>query len=83
MLVPDTDEQGAGTLAQGLRDAVHARFEDGPVPLTVSIGLAESPAEDPLDATELFRRADVALYRAKEAGRDRVVAFEERSRAAA
>jgi len=39
--------------------------------VTVSIGAVVSQGGDP-DAHEFIRRADVALYRAKEAGRDRV-----------
>ncbi|MGD0762961.1 MAG: PleD family two-component system response regulator [Roseiarcus sp.] len=42
------------------------------IPVTVSIGLAERDAEG--DAGSLYRRADRALYRAKEEGRNRVSA---------
>lgn len=38
--------------------------------LTVSIGLAEAHGDDDLDA--LVRRADRAMYRAKDSGGDRV-----------
>ena len=40
---------------------------------TVSLGVAEARAEDG-SIVELLKRADRALYRAKEQGRDRVVA---------
>ena len=40
--------------------------------VTASIGLA-SLAPDDADAASLLRRADEAMYRAKRAGRDRVV----------
>lgn len=40
--------------------------------LTISAGVAEYQPGEPLD--ELFRRADAALYEAKRAGRNRVVA---------
>jgi PleD family two-component response regulator len=41
------------------------------VPVTVSVGVA-TWAQEP--AEELLRRADGALYRAKQGGRDRVMA---------
>jgi diguanylate cyclase (GGDEF)-like protein/PAS domain S-box-containing protein len=43
-------------------------------PLTLSVGLVEAP-ENNMTADELLRAADNALYAAKRAGRDRVVAF--------
>ena len=42
-----------------------------PVPVTVSIGIATWDGEAPED---LLHRADEALYAAKDAGRDRVMA---------
>lgn len=44
------------------------------LPMTVSIGLSPLLAGDTPDS--LFQRADECLYRAKETGRNRVVAFE-------
>ncbi|MFW6312957.1 MAG: GGDEF domain-containing protein [Spirochaetota bacterium] len=41
-------------------------------PVTVSVGVAVYP-EDATSATDLFRRADRALYEAKDLGRNRVV----------
>lgn len=43
--------------------------------MTASIGLATFTLED-VDAASLLRRADAAMYRAKRAGRDRVVEAE-------
>lgn len=39
--------------------------------VSVSVGIAEFASDDP-DMDTLIRRADVALYRAKERGRNRV-----------
>jgi two-component system cell cycle response regulator len=44
--------------------------------VTISGGIAESTAARPIALEEWLRRADVALYRAKALGRNRVVAFE-------
>ena len=43
--------------------------------VTVSVGAAVIDTDIPRD--ELIRRADLALYRAKEAGRDRTVVFDD------
>jgi two-component system cell cycle response regulator len=47
----------------------------GPQGVTVSIGAAVSQGGEP-DAQEFIRRADVALYRAKDSGRDRVCVWD-------
>jgi diguanylate cyclase (GGDEF)-like protein len=73
---PDTDSTLASEIAERIRAAV-ARLEPArlghPGPLTVSIGVAvlAPGSEESTDA--LLARADAALYRAKQAGRDRVV----------
>jgi diguanylate cyclase (GGDEF)-like protein len=60
-------------VAERLREAIKQTGVDGPtgpVAVTVSIGIAELATDDGLDA--LLGRADAALYRAKEGGRDQV-----------
>ncbi|AUN94962.1 GGDEF domain-containing protein [Pseudazoarcus pumilus] len=60
-------------LAERLRAAVEATeivFEDQHIALTVSIGVAEREATD--DVGNLLRKADLALYVAKQQGRNRV-----------
>jgi two-component system, cell cycle response regulator len=50
--------------------------------ITISGGIAESTAAQPLAIDEWLRRADTALYRAKALGRNQVVAFEDAMEAA-
>jgi len=70
VLLPDTDASGVMALAERLRVLV-ARPDSGSEPaLSASFGIAVWQAADTADA--LFGRADRALYRAKQAGRDRV-----------
>jgi two-component system cell cycle response regulator len=69
VLLPDTDSEAAGHVAEKLRAEVAAA--PSPVPLTVSIGVASWDDETP---EALLHRADEALYAAKQAGRDRVLA---------
>ncbi|HUO92502.1 MAG TPA: diguanylate cyclase, partial [Rhizomicrobium sp.] len=78
VVMPDTDMELAGTVAERLRRSVEAApFTVSRPPnklnITVSIGIAGSDGEsDSSDA--LLRRADKALYRAKHEGRNRVIA---------
>jgi diguanylate cyclase (GGDEF)-like protein len=73
-----SDPAEATALAERLRRAVaQTRTEDGHA-VTASIGIALTrpvDGEDPADALwRLIDRADVAMYEAKQAGRDRVAA---------
>ena len=49
-------------------------FESLPIPVTVSVGVASTTGESPMTATEMLKLADGNLYKAKHAGRNRVVA---------
>src|SRR3954451_8028538 len=69
VLLPDTGAEAAHHVASKLRAEV-ARA-GGPVDVTVSIGVATWDGEAP---EQLLHRADEALYAAKQAGRDRVMA---------
>jgi diguanylate cyclase (GGDEF)-like protein/PAS domain S-box-containing protein len=72
-LMPETDVAGAAAGAERLRAEI-SRARIGPVErLTASFGVAELAAGDE-DGSDLFRRADLALYRAKHRGRDRTEA---------
>lgn len=76
VLLPETDAAGAVDMAERLRRRIAATrvaSERGPVRVTASFGVADN-SQDPLDFDKLVVRADTALYRAKETGRDRVAA---------
>ena len=73
VLLPGCDKGQATVLAERLRHIVEQTpvdSEDGLIPMTVSIGavLARGLAYD-----QAMEAADVALYAAKDAGRNRVV----------
>jgi len=76
VLMPDTDYRQAEMVAERVRQSIAERgFEVGtnrPLSITVSAGvtLNESLSDTP---ETLIKRADVALYRAKREGRNRVV----------
>jgi two-component system cell cycle response regulator len=69
VVLPDTPGDAATRVAEKLREEVAAA--PGPVPVTCSVGVASWTGETP---ELLLRRADEALYAAKDAGRDRVIA---------
>lgn len=66
----------AGELLEAQRSAILRFGRDSIGPVTASLGLAAFP-EHGADATALVRLADAALYRAKRAGRDRMVAHDD------
>jgi len=74
-VMPQLARQDAVEVGERLRHAVSAEgHRDGigveGVRVTVSIGIAALAAEQPVE--ESIDRADAALHRAKEGGRDRV-----------
>lgn len=80
-ILPATDLPGAVRVArevvQALRDLAlpHATSPNGAI-VTVSVGVCVSDAGVTDKASQLIRRADQALYAAKNAGRDRVWVYD-------
>lgn len=78
VIAPDTDGEGAYRLAESLRETVATTalaMGQDMLHVTVSIGYALCPAGSGRDLSELLAEADIALYAAKQAGRNRVVGF--------
>jgi diguanylate cyclase (GGDEF)-like protein/putative nucleotidyltransferase with HDIG domain len=78
VLLPETPPELALEIAERVRRAVAERsFEVAtspePIRATVSIGVAGFP-NDAVDSNELIHQADLAVYRAKLQGRNRVLA---------
>jgi diguanylate cyclase (GGDEF)-like protein len=68
------DAGGAAALAERLRAALAADpvpTDDGPLPVTTSVGVAVLQRSDTA-VDSVLARADAALYRAKHAGRNQV-----------
>ena len=71
VILPESSIEDADQLYRRLLNAVSSRPLGQAGKLYLSAGVAELRAED--DPTTFFQRADDALYRAKEAGKGRVV----------
>ncbi|MBY0336347.1 MAG: diguanylate cyclase [Acetobacteraceae bacterium] len=82
LIMPNTDEAGARHVAERFRQALRAKAmphddNDGRGTVTASVGLATvlpKPLDGPRAPEGALSAADAALYAAKAAGRDRVVA---------
>ncbi len=70
MILHETTEGGARTLAERIRSKVAAATFPGGLKLTISIGVAAT--DEPALFTTLMERADQALYAAKQGGRNQV-----------
>lgn len=80
VLMREASLNDARAKAEQLREAIAANPIDYRneklAPLTVSVGVASWSGDEP-DAEALLRKADKALYKAKQSGRNRVEIFEE------
>ena len=75
-VLPSPDADGEAAMGEVLRAAVEARH----IPnerasrgfVTISVGAATALNDREMEAKELLQRADAALYRSKQGGRNRV-----------
>ena len=70
ILLPDTDKNGAMAVAEKLRHLVQEKNPG----VTISVGVAHYP-EDVAEVDDLIDHADIALYDAKDAGRNKVFTY--------
>lgn len=87
VLLPEQTLESANTVVERLRSAVEALSLPHPSNpptnvVTISGGIAEINQAEPLSVNDWLRHADMALYRAKETGRNRIIAFDRNLEAA-
>ncbi len=80
ILLPETDLDGAMIIAEKIRVAIE-RFAltitpDQIIKYTASFGVSQVNNQKDSSIEELLNRADIALYQAKEEGRQRVCSLE-------
>ena len=76
VLLPNTSAEAGRRLAEKLRARLESTpviWEQTPIAVTVSIGLASTTAADKRGFDTLYTEADKALYLAKQRGRNRVM----------
>jgi diguanylate cyclase (GGDEF)-like protein len=79
LLLPDTEGDGASRLVERLREATARKafqLRGESVAVTVSYGMTLSAGREGVSWAGLLNEADVALYAAKGAGRDRCVIYD-------
>lgn len=76
LILPDTDTAGAARVAANCQLEIErlaiAHPESPCARITASIGIVATTATQPADAHKLIEQADLALYRAKQKGRNRI-----------
>ena len=74
ILLPETPLKAAGELAERYRQLIEDHSAEAVVPFTVSIGVSQLHAADSF--SQWYQRTDLALYQAKNGGRNRVQVFD-------
>jgi diguanylate cyclase (GGDEF)-like protein len=75
VILPEVNSKGAAVVAERIRKEVEKHpfaGDEGPLHVTVSVGVAEFKPERMRSASQFIAEADKALYQSKELGRNRV-----------
>jgi len=77
VLLPSTDEDTAKDILEAFREEVEKKdfytFKGDKIKVTISIGFTTYYGEENSPIDEIIQKADIALYRAKQSGRNRVI----------
>lgn len=74
VLLANTDENMSDEIAERMRKAVmDTTIEGTPIPYTISIGVITTSSGERTTLNALYKRSDIALYEAKQKGRNCVV----------
>ena len=79
VLLPESDEATAWEIAERIRKSVAGQitqYEGTRISVTISAGIAEFDVERDITISDFVKRADTALYRSKQLGRNRTTAAE-------
>jgi diguanylate cyclase (GGDEF)-like protein len=73
-VLPETSQEGARVVLDRIRkrvSTINLRYRDVVIPITISIGM--SYCESKCERDSILKEADLALYEAKHAGKNRVL----------
>lgn len=76
----DVDKEKSFSICERIRENIenfNFSTDDKSIDVTVSIGICFKNIEDNISSTEMIKRADFALYKAKKNGRNKLVSFNE------
>jgi len=77
ILLPNTSIEGAQTVAQKIRKNVESSImnlaSNKSLKYTISLGVSQVDVDNEINIEQALKRADDALYEAKEGGRNRVM----------
>jgi len=76
LLLPETGSRGATEAAERIREQIESMqisHKDETISVTISVGICSVQPWEKLTPAEFLKRADEALYAAKQAGRNRVI----------
>jgi diguanylate cyclase (GGDEF)-like protein len=82
VMLPETTKEGASVVGERLRNAVETAnisAYDEKMNARISIGITTFP-DDADEISQLIDKADQMLYKAKETGRNRVVAYSQKEK---
>jgi len=79
VILPNTDKEGSLNIAERVRQNIESLkipHEGKEIRITCSVGVSSIPENNPVDVKEFLKQADLALYEAKDNGRNQVVYYE-------
>ncbi|HWR60676.1 MAG TPA: histidine kinase N-terminal 7TM domain-containing protein [Clostridia bacterium] len=81
IVLPDTDKENALKVATEIKETMantKTVFRDSTVTVTISIGISTALiADDTFSVDRLINNADIALYKAKNSGRNRICVYDD------
>jgi diguanylate cyclase (GGDEF)-like protein len=80
LLLPETELESGFLVVERIRKQIGGMLVAEGIAMTISCGVVDNCSCPGTNANELLRRADMALYRAKEAGRNRTESWANLSR---